>query len=227
MEANQLIDGGIVSQPIVSDGSLLSAAYTGGRSAGHAQRDKFELTKPNSGLSLFSDLPEAPGDGTISKSGLAKELGLSKGRISQLVGQGLPVLPNGRLERAVALKWIEENIDQNRRKTSDAPGIVDRRLHSDLKTAKEAEQVKLLQIEVARKLEKLVDRAATENAIVARARLERDAHLNWVMRTAPVLAGEIGADPARTFAALDRMMREHLAELSETPISALQDADSH
>jgi hypothetical protein len=43
------------------------------------------------------------------------------------------------------------------------------------------------------------------------AREERDAILAWPARAAPVLAGELGVDPARLQAVLDRSLREHLA----------------
>jgi hypothetical protein len=44
-----------------------------------------------------------------------------------------------------------------------------------------------------------------------------------VARTAPQLAAELGADPARTFTALDRFMREHLLDLARTPLQVLTD----
>ena len=45
---------------------------------------------------------------TIRKVDLAKEIGVSKARISQLIRRGLPVLPNGTLDRKVALAWIRQ-----------------------------------------------------------------------------------------------------------------------
>ena len=41
-----------------------------------------------------------------TKSALAAELGISKGRISQYVSAGMPVLPDGKLGREEALRWI-------------------------------------------------------------------------------------------------------------------------
>ena len=43
----------------------------------------------------------------ITKSALAAELGLSKGRISQYVTAGLPVRPDGKLDRDEALAWVK------------------------------------------------------------------------------------------------------------------------
>jgi hypothetical protein len=45
----------------------------------------------------------------ITKTQLAKELGVSKARISQYVQRGMPVLSNGRLDRDVALRWIADS----------------------------------------------------------------------------------------------------------------------
>ena len=41
-----------------------------------------------------------------SKSALAAELGISKARVSQYVKRGMPVLPDGKLDRERALRWI-------------------------------------------------------------------------------------------------------------------------
>jgi hypothetical protein len=48
----------------------------------------------------------------ISKSELAAVLGLSKGRVTQLITKGLPVRPNGQVNRDEAVKWYGESIRQ-------------------------------------------------------------------------------------------------------------------
>ena len=40
---------------------------------------------------------------------------------------------------------------------------------------------------------------------------------------ARLLAAEVGADPRATFAALDRMMREHLEYLADMPLGSFGD----
>ena len=45
-----------------------------------------------------------------TKSALAAELGITKGRVSQYVKMGLPVRSDSKLDREVALHWIERNI---------------------------------------------------------------------------------------------------------------------
>jgi hypothetical protein len=46
----------------------------------------------------------------ITKAELARELDLSRARISQLCGMGLPVRPDGRVNRADAVAWVKANI---------------------------------------------------------------------------------------------------------------------
>ena len=43
----------------------------------------------------------------LTKAALAEELDVTRGRISQLIGQGMPVRPDGRIARTLAAgSWI-------------------------------------------------------------------------------------------------------------------------
>lgn len=159
-----------------------------------------------------------------TKTAFAERVGLSKGRISQLIAEGLPVRADGRIDVDAGLAWMERNLDPSRRNrggTAGGPGSV---------TIAEAKRMHLLvQVQRARlaydkERGRLIDADAATATIFARARAERDAHLAWVQRAAPILAAEIGADPRATFAALDRLMREHLEHLADTPLGELRDA---
>src|SRR3954452_8591719 len=44
-----------------------------------------------------------------SKSALAAELGITRGRVSQYVAAGLPVRSDGRLDREEAIQWVAKN----------------------------------------------------------------------------------------------------------------------
>lgn len=79
-------------------------------------------------------------------------------------------------------------------------------------------QARLLDIELKRKAGEFIDKADAERAIFSRARQERDAWLGFASRVAAVLAAETGVDPGRAFPVLDRLVREHLAELAATPL---------
>jgi hypothetical protein len=46
----------------------------------------------------------------ISKAALAEMLGISRPRVSQFVQLGMPVRPDGRLDRVAALQWVTRNI---------------------------------------------------------------------------------------------------------------------
>ncbi|MEI8395180.1 MAG: hypothetical protein WCF85_10620 [Rhodospirillaceae bacterium] len=52
-----------------------------------------------------------PGD---SQRQFAGRVGLSQGRITQLVKEGLPLLGNGRIDVDAALRWLEQNLDHAR-----------------------------------------------------------------------------------------------------------------
>jgi hypothetical protein len=46
----------------------------------------------------------------LSKSELGERLGLTKGRVSQLVAQGLPVEPDGVVDAVEAARWVLDNL---------------------------------------------------------------------------------------------------------------------
>ena len=56
-----------------------------------------------------------------SQRQFAGRVGLSQGRITQLVKEGLPLLGNGRIDVEAALRWLEQNLDQAR--SARAKGI--------------------------------------------------------------------------------------------------------
>src|SRR5688500_5480156 len=45
----------------------------------------------------------------ITKAQLAREVNLTPSRISQMVPRGLPVRPDGKVDREVAIQWIRDN----------------------------------------------------------------------------------------------------------------------
>jgi hypothetical protein len=171
---------------------------------------------------LAASRPADSKTGSVSKAAFAERVGLTRGRISQLIAQGLPVLPDGRIEVEAGLRWMEENLDPGRRgkggtQSGTTPSLAEaRRLHEIVK-------VQRAKLAYERERGDLVNRSAVKVAVFARAKAERDAHMAWVARVTPLLAAELGADPARTFAALDRLMREHLVDLARIPLPELRD----
>lgn len=174
--------------------------------------------------SLLETLPDyQPREASISKSEFAKELGVTPGRISQLIAKGLPVLPSGRISPAAARDWYETNVDPSRRKPP--PGEEPARFgRQTLKDEIDTERLATARMKRQHLEQTLIDRQTAEAAIFARARAERDAHLAWVVRMAPQLAAHVGCDPAAVFSFLDQEMRLHLAALAERPLEALTHA---
>ncbi|MEI6987499.1 MAG: hypothetical protein WCK65_15375, partial [Rhodospirillaceae bacterium] len=59
-----------------------------------------------------------------SQRQFAQRVGLSHGRISQLVKEGLPLLVSGRINVDAALQWLEQNLDQARSARFKASTVV-------------------------------------------------------------------------------------------------------
>lgn len=135
-------------------------------------------------------------DSAETKTAFATRVGLTKGRISQLVAEGLPVRADGRIDVAVGLTWIEDNLDPARRNkggATSAPARVSTTL-AEAKRLHEIVKVQRAKLAFEKEQGLLVETAAATRTVFARARAERDAHMAWVQRTAPLLAAEVGAD---------------------------------
>jgi hypothetical protein len=127
----------------------------------------------------------------VSQTAYAKHAQLSQQRISDLVMEGLPAR-NGRIDKEAADTW--------RLATS---GMKKQKLSADLRLA----DLKLREREGS-----LVQKGAAETFVFEEARKIRDQLIGWVAQSAPTLAHELEADPQKTFAALDRLVREFLSE---------------
>lgn len=63
----------------------------------------------------------------MTKSDLARRLDITKGRVSQLIRQGMPVLPNGFVDLDACTSWISQHVDRHHsgwsstRKSPSAP----------------------------------------------------------------------------------------------------------
>lgn len=161
-------------------------------------------------------------NGHETKAEFARRVGLSRGRISQLIAKGLPTTPEGKIDPEAGLAWLEDNLDADRR----GKGGVARQTRAGPSLAEARRLLLLTQVQRARlaldrERGELIEAPAVRAAIFARARGERDAWQAWVARTAPELAAELGADERTCHAALDRLVRAQLAHLAETPLDVL------
>lgn len=153
----------------------------------------------------------------VSKAAFAEEIGVSKPRVSQLVKQGLPLTPAGKVPRLEALAWYRETVTPTRRKA-----------FPDMSFASARDELARLRAERERlALDKdrgeLVSRSEAEKAIFERARAERDAWIAWATRIAPALSLELGVEAGALYGALDREVRAQLHELSQTPMELIAD----
>lgn len=158
---------------------------------------------------------------TLSKRGFGELIGVSPGRVSQMIKDGLPVEPNGRVDIAKGKAWVAANVDQNRRRAHvDGGGLFD-----GAKREREAAEAEIARIKAERLADRVIDREATLRTIETRARAERDAWIGWVNRAAPELARLANAEVAIVVSVLDRLVREQLVTLAATPLGLLGPAE--
>lgn len=156
----------------------------------------------------------------LNKRQFAKVAGLSVTRIGQLIDRGLPVEANRKIDADKGKAWIRDNLDPKRRAAAkpevDAlPGDEGKLgILARLRGQKMVKESRILDIELRKREGALVDKAEVENAIFLRARFERDAWIGWAARVSVQLAADTGTNPSLIFAALDKAVRDHLAELS-------------
>ena len=184
-----------------------------------------------------------------SQRAFARRIGLSQPRVNQLIKDGLPVLPNGRVDTEAAIHWLEQNLDRERSTRAKegsagavigttaprpaaqpapalppaAPAPTSAMSAPMAEVRRQHELVKVARARLRLETEKgrLINRDEIRVAIYNRARRERNSHLAWALRVAPLLASELSVDPALMFTALDHHLREHLADLAKTPLLEL------
>lgn len=169
------------------------------------------------GFELFGGTNGGPK--TLSKRAFGDAIGVSPGRVSQMITAGLPVEPNGRIELARGRDWYRENVDGNRRRGDTG----DDQILTSAKAEREAADAKTARLKAEILAGNLIDRRAALRAIETRARAERDSWIGWVNRVAPALATTTGGDLAAIVAILDREVRDQLASLARTPLEAMGD----
>ncbi len=168
---------------------------------------------------LFSDFPFQAVE-TVSKKGFAEMIGVSPGRVSQMIEAGLPVEPNGRISVKKGSAWVDANVDSNRRRAV-LPGGSPAAPTGTARAQRDAAEAVIAQLKAEKLAGNLIDRRMALRVVESRARLERDSWIAWCNRAAPALATATGADIALVVAELDRMVREQLASLAEVRIERL------
>lgn len=165
------------------------------------------MQEPQSYLDLGA--PPQP-QKTVSKKGFAEMIGVSQGRISQMITAGLPVEANGRINIAEGRMWVADNVDQNRRRS----GASGDSLYSP-KAQREIAEAQIAQLKAERLGGRLVERSEFEGLVFKRARAERDAWQSWPLRIAGEMAAELKIEESVLLAVLQRLVREQLTDLAE------------
>ena len=170
---------------------------------------------------LLDTLPDGsavPAPKSLSKKGFAERLGLTPGRISQMITAGLPVQPDGRINIERGEDWYRANVDPNRRR---APGEREQAANlqdENPRYVREQAEAQIAQLKAEKLAGNLLDRKAMLIAIEGRARMERDAWIGFVNRSAPELARVLNVPLDRVQPLLERLVRDQLASLAEMPL---------
>lgn len=185
----------------------------------------------------------------LSQAELARRVGLTPGRVSQLKRQGLPVGDDGKLDLDEALAWLKANLDPNRRRAAkdgvpvpaDPPPARPARPApvrpivgqiseagdlTEARTRLEWLKVQKLELDIAVARSELVPLADVQSALFGFGRLHRDRWQGWASGIVIGMAGRLGIEPAVLFAELDKAVREHLTELAALPAPRLGGDDA-
>ena len=164
-----------------------------------------------------------------TKSAFAARVGLSRGRVSQLITRGLPLSEDGKHVRVdAALQWMVDELDPSQvaaqrrapmpepdKMSDDPPSLTEaKRRHELVKTER-------ARLELDKARGRLIDAEEARREAFARGRAERDSWIAWVHRVAPILAAELQADEHALFVAIEREITDHLTWLADTPLAAM------
>jgi hypothetical protein len=163
----------------------------------------------------------------VTKSDLARRLKISASRVSAFVQRGLPQRPDGLLDQAVALDWIEKNIARTERRRPIVGGKPNGRpplappkdgsaSYSEARRLLEVLKAQRLKLQVDALRGRLVEREQIVTEVFELGRTYRDAWLNWPSRVAALLAAKWGiGDALKVQRDLDAEVRSHLHALSD------------
>lgn len=148
----------------------------------------------------------------ISKADFARELGVSRTRVTQFSKMGMPVRPDGKLVREKALAWVRSNIlPPEDAAAHDQSGFATQRARLTAARADLAEMDRLT------KAGKLIDRAAVVEMNAKVATLVKTRILAIPSKVAPRLVGKTAPEIA---AILTTECREALEAIANTEVTA-------
>lgn len=145
---------------------------------------------------------------TISKATLARLLGISRQRVSALVGQGLPVESDGRLDREKALAWVSANVRADIGPYRGEGGVT----LIAARTQKALIELELLKLELAKRQGDLVEAAEVIRGWSTLVMNAKTRLLGMGAILAPLVAHE--TNEIRCGELIDSEVRDALTELS-------------
>jgi hypothetical protein len=159
----------------------------------------------------------------IGKSQFARLIGVTPGRVSHYITKGMPVRPDGDLDRRVALDWIAQNVARELRppmvprsgRRGGRPPHSLEKSYGEARRLLEVLKAQRLKLEVDRLRGRLLEREQVTTEVFELGRVYRDAWLNWPSRVAAQLAARWGVDSLTVQRDLDLEVRSHLTGLRD------------
>lgn len=122
--------------------------------------------------------------------------------------------PKGKAVPEAALRAVGDTLRESGRASQTGSGTT----FLQARTANEVLKAQERRVKLQKLKGELVDRSQAVALIYRLARQERDAWQMWPTRVAAAMASEIGADTHQVQIALEKLVREHLAQLADIKI---------
>lgn len=175
----------------------------------------------------------------VSQREYARMIGVSHVAVGKMVKGGVIPLVDGKIDPDVADRARRDNCDPSRvkgrtaaktgrksskkkapetRPTPEPPlpeGTDDEATLAAARLRGENLKNRKRQLEIDEAEKRLVDRARTVQTVFALARELREYWQTWPARVAPDMAAELGVSPKDCQRVLDRLVREHLADMAD------------
>ncbi|MCK5932926.1 MAG: hypothetical protein KAG89_12230 [Fulvimarina manganoxydans] len=174
--------------------------------AGGATRGRGRTASVNAAATVAGS-----GGTRLTKKGFGQVIGVSPGRVTQMIAQGLPVEADGKIDLARGRDWYVQNIDGR----GKPPGDLFQAAGPTAKEERDFHDARLRKMKADQLAGDLVDRRAVERAIFGRARAERDAWLAFVDDAALAIAIEMKLDETAIAAILKPLVKDQLKTLAE------------
>jgi len=159
----------------------------------------------------------------ISLSEAARKIGLNKSTLSRQVKAGTIRSHDGKVRLSEVLEDRANNIAVALREpvaSGATSAVIDGVVMSinDAKALKETYLARSAKLKFETDSKNLVDVDVVHKAVFDLARRDRDSWSNWPARVSPLMASEIGVDQVALAVVLEKYVREHLAERSESAL---------